>query len=153
MLALLWSPKFSRDAYADPFQLFADAVDIIRDEVRELRELGCTYVQIDAPELATLVDPVTRQGAYEDQGISTERMLGEGIEMLNSVAGVGFGLHLCRGNNAGMWMASGGYETISKQVFRRPRDMTPFCWSTIVREPEASNPWPTFPLTRGSRWV
>jgi 5-methyltetrahydropteroyltriglutamate--homocysteine methyltransferase len=124
MLALLWSPKYSRDAYADPFQLFADAVDIIRDEVRELRDLGCTYLQIDAPELATLVDPATRKGAYEDQGVSVERMLGEGIDMLNSIAdapGVTFGLHMCRGNNAGMWMAAGGYESISKQVFQRAK--------------------------------
>jgi 5-methyltetrahydropteroyltriglutamate--homocysteine methyltransferase len=124
MLALLWSPKYSRDAYADPFRLFADAVDIIRDEVRELRELGCAYVQIDAPELATLVDPATRKEAYEEQGISVERMLGEGIDMLNSVAaapGITFGLHMCRGNNAGMWMASGGYESISKQVFQRAK--------------------------------
>jgi 5-methyltetrahydropteroyltriglutamate--homocysteine methyltransferase len=125
MLALLWSPKYSRDAYSDPFQLFADAVDIVRGEVRELKDLGCTYIQIDAPELATLVDASVRQGAYEDQGVSVERLLGEGIEMLNSVAdapGVTFGIHMCRGNNAGMWMASGGYESISKQVFRRARN-------------------------------
>ena len=125
MLALMWSPKYSRDAYPDPFQLFADAVDIIRDEVRELRDLGCTYIQIDAPELATLVDPDIRKGAYEDQGVSVDRLLGEGIEMLNSVAdapSVTFGIHLCRGNNAGMWMARGGYESISKQVFRQAKN-------------------------------
>jgi 5-methyltetrahydropteroyltriglutamate--homocysteine methyltransferase len=121
MMALLWSPKHSRAVYPDPFQLFSDAVDIIRSEVRELAELGCTYIQIDAPELATLVDPNTRQRSFEDQGVPAERLLDEGIEMLNSVAcapGVTFGLHLCRGNNAGAWMASGGYESISKQVFR-----------------------------------
>jgi 5-methyltetrahydropteroyltriglutamate--homocysteine methyltransferase len=42
--------------------------------------------------------------------------------MLNALAdapGVTFGLHLCRGNNAGHWMSRGGYESISKQVFRR----------------------------------
>lgn len=122
MLALLWSPKYSTEAYADPFDLFADAVDIIRGEVRELRELGCTYIQIDAPELATLVDPATREQSYSKQGVSPERLLDEGIELLNAVAdapGVTFGMHLCRGNNAGAWMASGGYEAISKQVFRR----------------------------------
>jgi 5-methyltetrahydropteroyltriglutamate--homocysteine methyltransferase len=122
MLSLLWSPKFSSAAYPDPFVLFADAVDIIRAEVREVAALGCTYIQIDAPELATLVDPATRAHAYEAQGVSTERMLGEGIDMLNAVAdapGVLFGLHMCRGNNAGMWMAEGGYDAISKQVFRR----------------------------------
>jgi 5-methyltetrahydropteroyltriglutamate--homocysteine methyltransferase len=122
LLALLWSPEHSRDAYADPFLLFADAVDIIRAEVRELRDLGCTYIQIDAPELATLVDPATREQSYLRQGVSPDRLLEEGIDMLNSVAdasGVVFGLHLCRGNNAGAWMSSGGYESISKQVFRR----------------------------------
>ena len=124
MLSLLWSPKHSLLAYPDPFQLFSDAVDIIRSEVRELAELGCTYVQIDAPELATLVDPDTRQRSFEDQGVSPDRLLTEGIDMLNSVAdapGVTFGLHLCRGNNAGAWMASGGYDTISKQVFQRAK--------------------------------
>src|ERR1700733_9029945 len=122
MLALLWSPKHSREVYPDPFQLFSDAVDIIRSEVRELAELGCTYIQIDAPELATLVDPNTRLHSFEEQGVSPGRLLSEGIDMLNSVAGVPgvtFGLHLCRGNNAGAWMASGGYESISKQVFQR----------------------------------
>jgi 5-methyltetrahydropteroyltriglutamate--homocysteine methyltransferase len=122
MLSLLWSPKHSRAAYPDPFHLFSDAVDIIRSEVRELAELGCTYVQIDAPELATLVDPNTRRCCFEEQGVAPERLLTEGIDMLNSVAGVPgvtFGLHLCRGNNAGAWMASGGYESISRQVFQR----------------------------------
>ena len=122
MLSLLWSPKFSAAAYPDPFVLMADAVDLIRQEVHDVAALGCTYIQIDAPELATLVDAATRQRAFEAQGVSTERMLGEGIDMLNAVAdapGVTFGLHMCRGNNAGMWMAEGGYDFISKQVFRR----------------------------------
>ena len=122
MLALLWSPKYSSSAYPDPFTLFADAVDVVRAEVQEVAALGCTYIQIDAPELGTLVDEATRTNAYEAQGISTDRLLGEGIEMLNAVAdapGVTFAMHMCRGNNAGMWMSEGGYEAISKQVFRR----------------------------------
>jgi 5-methyltetrahydropteroyltriglutamate--homocysteine methyltransferase len=122
MMSFLWSPEFSAAAYEDPFAMFADAADIVRDEVRELAALGCDYIQIDAPELATLVDLDTRRRAYEINGVSTERMLGEGIEMLNAIAdapGVTFGLHLCRGNNAGHWMAAGGYEAISKQIFAR----------------------------------
>jgi 5-methyltetrahydropteroyltriglutamate--homocysteine methyltransferase len=122
MLALLWSPIFSASAYPDPFGLFADAAGILRDEIAELKALGCTYIQIDAPELATLVDPTTRAKAYAEQGISPERLLGEGVDLLNAVAdtqGVTFALHLCRGNNAGKWMASGGYDFIAQQVFRR----------------------------------
>ena len=122
MLALFWSPEHSTAAYTDPFALFADAVDILRQEIRELADLGCQYIQVDAPELATLVDASQRQSTYEARGISPERMLGEGVEMLNAIAdapGVTFGLHMCRGNNAGHWMSQGGYEAISKQVFQQ----------------------------------
>ena len=121
MLGLRWSAEHSSAAYPDPISLFADAVDILRDEVRELANLGCQYIQIDAPELATLVDDSQRQAMYESRGISTARMLGEGIEMLNSIAdasGVTFGIHMCRGNNQGRWISQGGYEKISKQVFQ-----------------------------------
>ncbi len=86
MMALLWSPVYSKDAYPDPFALFADAADIVRSEIVELAALGCTYIQIDAPELATLVDPTTRAKSYADQGIAPERLLGEGIDLLNAVA-------------------------------------------------------------------
>jgi 5-methyltetrahydropteroyltriglutamate--homocysteine methyltransferase len=122
MLALTWSPVFSAEGYPEPFELFADAAAILRDEINELAALGCEYIQIDAPEIATLVDPVTRQNVYEVKGISTERMLLEGIDMLNAIAdtpGVTFAIHFCRGNNAGHWMSAGGYEAISRQVFTR----------------------------------
>jgi 5-methyltetrahydropteroyltriglutamate--homocysteine methyltransferase len=94
----------------------------LRAEVAELANLGCEYIQIDAPELATLVDPTTRERVFEAHGISPARMLGEGVEMINALAdapGVTFGLHLCRGNNAGHWLSTGGYEAISKEVFAR----------------------------------
>jgi 5-methyltetrahydropteroyltriglutamate--homocysteine methyltransferase len=122
MLFFAWSPEHSKTAYKDPFDLFADAVDILRQEVLELSALGCQYIQIDAPEVATLVDDFQRRTAFEARGISPERMLDEGVEMLNALAdipGVTFGLHMCKGNNAGHWMSRGGYEAISRQVFRR----------------------------------
>jgi 5-methyltetrahydropteroyltriglutamate--homocysteine methyltransferase len=122
MLAMRWSPEHSAAAYPEPFALFADAVDILRADVAELANLGCEYIQIDAPELATLVDPTTRERVFEAHGISPARMLGEGVEMINALAdapGVTFGLHLCRGNNAGHWLSTGGYEAISKEVFAR----------------------------------
>jgi 5-methyltetrahydropteroyltriglutamate--homocysteine methyltransferase len=119
MLALLWSPEHSTAAYGDPFECFADAARIIRAEAQALVDLGCEYVQIDAPELATLVDPAQR-AFYESVGVPPSRLLGEGMELLDDmVAGldVRLGLHLCRGNNAGKWMSEGGYDEISKQVF------------------------------------
>jgi 5-methyltetrahydropteroyltriglutamate--homocysteine methyltransferase len=117
-----WSPQHSTAAYPDAFAMFADAAEVGRSEIQELVALGCEYIQVDAPELATLVDPRIRDWA-ERMGFPAERMLTEGIELINSmvegISGVRLGIHLCRGNNAGMWMASGGYDFIAKALFER----------------------------------
>lgn len=122
MLALTWSPRYSAAVYSDPFECFADAARIITAEARTLVELGCQYIQIDAPELATLVDPGQRE-YYEAAGIAPARLLSEGVDLLNEMAAdvkaARLGLHLCRGNNAGQWLAEGGYDEIAAQVFRR----------------------------------
>src|SRR5262245_20884321 len=117
-----WSPRHSTSAYPDAFAMFTDAAEVGRSEIEELVSLGCEYIQVDAPELATLVDPRIRDWA-ESLGFGAERMLTEGIDLINGMAqgisGVRLGIHLCRGNNAGMWMASGGYDFIAKALFER----------------------------------
>src|SRR6476469_4979333 len=117
-----WSPQYSTGAYSVAFAMFADAAEIGRAEIQELVALGCEYIQVDAPELATLVDPRVREWA-ERMGFGAERMLTEGIDLINAmvegVSGVRLGIHLCRCNNAGMWMASGGYEYIAQALFER----------------------------------
>ncbi len=122
MMALRWSLEYSREAYSDPFQLFADAAEIVRQEAQELAALGCEYIQIDAPELGMLCDPNRRRQDFADVGIDPDRLLSEGIDLLNSVAtvpGIIFGLHLCRGNNRGYYVGEGGYEAVARQVFKR----------------------------------
>ena len=129
MMALRWSPQHSRAAYPDPFELFADAATIVRDEIRELAELGCDYVQIDAPELGMLCDPERCRSDFARQGIDPEKLLTEGIDLLNSVAGrngVTFALHLCRGNNKGYYVGEGGYDSIARRVFGRAPNFSRF---------------------------
>jgi 5-methyltetrahydropteroyltriglutamate--homocysteine methyltransferase len=116
-----WSPEHSRPAYSDAFELFADAAAIIRAEAAELARLGCTYIQIDSPDLGTLVDPENR-ALRENLGMDTERTLTEGVDIINSVAdvpGVTFGLHICKGNYESKWIATGGYEFTADKVFGR----------------------------------
>jgi 5-methyltetrahydropteroyltriglutamate--homocysteine methyltransferase len=101
-----WSPTHSTGAYNDPFEMFADAVEIVRAEVNELVALGCTYIQLDAPELATMVDPQTREWYATDRDMPAERMHTEGVDMINAAVadargeGVHLAIHVCRGNNA-----------------------------------------------------
>ncbi|HEX3277689.1 MAG TPA: hypothetical protein VHR40_04140, partial [Thermoleophilaceae bacterium] len=79
-----WSPKHSSGAYKDAFEMFTDAAEVGRSEIEELVSMGCEYIQVDAPELATLVDPRIRDWA-ETLGFSAERMLTEGVELINSM--------------------------------------------------------------------
>jgi len=117
-----WNTRYSTAAYSDAFEMFTDAAAVGRSEIEELVALGCEYIQVDAPELATLVDPRVRDWA-EAQGMPAERMLTEGIDLINDmVAGISgprLAIHLCRGNNAGLWMASGGYDYIANALFDR----------------------------------
>jgi len=124
MLKMFWSPQESTAAYRDPFEMFADGAAVIREEIAELARLGCEYIQIDAPELTNLVDPEVRRVVFEERGIDPRRLLVEGVEILDSLAahpGVTFGLHLCRGNNDGRWLARGSYDSIAREVFQRAR--------------------------------
>ena len=121
MLFLAWSPGRSRDAYADPFELFADGLALMREEAQELARMGCPYIQIDAPDFGQLIDP-SQQTAWAAAGIPFERVMTEGADMLNDVAsvpGVTFGLHICKGNYDSHWISAGGYESIASRLFPR----------------------------------
>lgn len=111
----------SANAYPTIDAYLADLVDILRDEVDELVRLGCTYIQIDSPQYAALIDPQLRDG-YRKRGNDPDRLLDLSTEMDNAIIGehpgVTFGLHLCRGNNQSRFYASGDYGPITR-VFQR----------------------------------
>jgi len=116
-----WSPELSSAAYKDAFALFADAAAIIRAEAAALAALGCTYIQIDSPDIGTLVDPENRE-LRESLGIPTERTLTEGLDIFNSIGGipgVTFGVHVCKGNNMSQWIGAGGYDLTAAAMFGR----------------------------------
>jgi 5-methyltetrahydropteroyltriglutamate--homocysteine methyltransferase len=122
--AAYYDPDKSAGAYATRDAYLADLVDFTRREIAELRRLGCTYVQIDAPQYAALLDDTIREG-YRQRGADPDRLLESCIELDNAIVdghpGVTFGIHICRGNHKSMFYASGGYDRIAEQVFRRAK--------------------------------
>lgn len=127
-MAGFWSPEHSVAAYPDPFALFADAAEILRSQIDELVRLGCTDIQLDAPELAILVDERRREHDA-GLGIDPDRLLDEGIELLNGLSArsdAHFALHLCKGSKYRGWGASGGYDAIASRVFRRATNFDSF---------------------------
>ena len=122
LLLTVWNNELSRAAYDDPFELFADGVDLIRGQIEELRDAGCEYVQIDAPELIQGFTDEQVQAERAQQGLDPERFKAEAIDYINAaldVPGIRRAVHLCRGNYAGMWTARGGYEELARQCFDR----------------------------------
>src|SRR5579862_7260299 len=121
--AAYYDNKKSSGAYPKIDAYLSDLVDILRDEVEELIRLGCTYIQIDSPQYAALLDPKLRDG-YRQRGNDPDRLLDLSTEMDNAVIGnhpgIIFGLHLCRGNNQSRFYAAGDYGPITK-VFQKTR--------------------------------
>ncbi len=122
--AAYYDPQRSSGAYPTRDGYLADLVDITRREIQELIRLGCSYIQIDAPQYGALLDPAMRQG-YQERGSDIDEMIDRTIELDNAVIdgfdsqGVLFGVHICRGNNQSMFYASGGYDPIAERVFSK----------------------------------
>jgi len=115
--AAYYDPEKSKSAYPSRDAYLADIVDFSRREVEELIRLGCTYIQIDAPQYAALLDPQMREG-YRQRGNDPDKIIDTCIEMDNAIIrdhpGITFGMHVCRGNNQSKFYASGDYEPISR---------------------------------------
>ena len=124
-----WHPEYSTDAYPTSDDFIADVARILREHVVDrLVELGCDYIQIDAPNYAQWhIDPANRQ-AFEEHGHDMAHELVADAEfdsmVFEGLTSVTRAMHMCRGNApGGMWAATGGYEAISKQVFPRLKNI------------------------------
>ena len=124
LFANFWDPERSKSAYRNLEGFLADVAELLREEVDELVRLGAVYIQLDAPHYPLLVDPSYRR-FYESRGWPVERWLELGVELDNHVigdhAGVTFGFHLCRGNQASRWLVEGGYDWLAERLFPRVR--------------------------------
>jgi 5-methyltetrahydropteroyltriglutamate--homocysteine methyltransferase len=121
--AAYYDPEKSKGAYPTRDAYLADVVKYSRREVDELARLGCTYVQIDAPQYAALLDPELREG-YRKRGADPEKLIDTCIEMDNAIIenhpGVTFAIHICRGNNQSKFYAAGDYGPIAR-IFERTK--------------------------------
>lgn len=120
LFASFWDPDHPTRAYRGIDDFLGDVAELLREEVEELVELGCTYIQLDAPHYLLLSDPAYRS-FYESRGWPAERWVELGIELDNHVIGdhpgVTFGFHLCRGNQGSRWLVSGGYDAVADRIF------------------------------------
>ena len=107
--------------YSRPRDFFRDLAQIYRAEIADLAAAGCRYIQLDEVALAMLCDPAIRARVSAD-GSDPHQLINLYVEAIaEAVAGrpadLAVGVHLCRGNFKGKYLAEGGYDEIGKALF------------------------------------
>jgi 5-methyltetrahydropteroyltriglutamate--homocysteine methyltransferase len=116
--------RVDQQAYPEMGEYFQDLARVYREELDELGRLGCRFVQLDEVPLAMM----------EDQRVNDKiRSLGEDPDQLieaymDAIADcvrdkpkdMVVGMHLCRGNYRGRWLATGGYGRVAERLFNIP---------------------------------
>jgi 5-methyltetrahydropteroyltriglutamate--homocysteine methyltransferase len=111
-----------KSVYPDIDEFWDDAIAAWVAEIEALYALGCRYVQIDDVTFPILCDP-RAQAAVRARGEDPKAILDTYARVLNRIVAavpkdITLGMHMCRGNNRGKWMGSGGYEYVSEVVFQ-----------------------------------
>jgi 5-methyltetrahydropteroyltriglutamate--homocysteine methyltransferase len=111
----------SEQAYPDLDQFFADVATAYREEIRQLGEAGCTYLQLDDTNLAYLCDPKMREAA-RGRGLDPDQLPRDYARLINAAIrdrpkNMTVCTHLCRGNFKSAWVAEGGYEPVAEVLF------------------------------------
>lgn len=121
MMSYFFVPGISNKIYPSPLAFLQEVTNILKNAVDELERQGVTYIQVDAPEFGMLLDPI-QQAWFAKKGFNPMTLVADGVKMINEVIKDFHGLkalHICRGNDKNRFMATGGYETIAKTVFKK----------------------------------
>jgi 5-methyltetrahydropteroyltriglutamate--homocysteine methyltransferase len=110
-------------AYGDARAFFADLGRVYQEEIRELANAGCRYVQLDEVAVAILCDPAAR-GKVLAAGEDPDRLVDLYIDAINEAVKAAppemtVGVHVCRGNYKGMYLSEGGYDSVAERFFGR----------------------------------
>jgi 5-methyltetrahydropteroyltriglutamate--homocysteine methyltransferase len=108
-------------AYPDMDDFYADLARVYSEEIRDLVDAGCRYLQIDEVNMAFLCDPSLRDFA-RSLGEDPERLPHTYASLINSTTAarhpdMTICMHLCRGNARSHWVAAGGYEPVAEVLF------------------------------------
>ncbi|QPP08512.1 5-methyltetrahydropteroyltriglutamate--homocysteine S-methyltransferase [Streptomyces bathyalis] len=107
--------------YPDMESFWTDLTDAYAAQVRGVYDLGCRYLQLDDTSLAYLNDPEQRRHVAEIGG-DPEHQHETYIANINRAladrpADLRVTTHMCRGNFASSWVASGGYDFVAEALF------------------------------------
>lgn len=111
--------------YPDARRFFRDLGKVFQEEIADLAKAGCEYVQLDEVAIALLCDPAIRD-KVKSVGQDPDLLVDLYIDAINEAVSalppsVRVGVHMCRGNLKGRYLAAGGYENIAERFFSRAK--------------------------------
>ncbi|MEM7118116.1 MAG: 5-methyltetrahydropteroyltriglutamate--homocysteine S-methyltransferase [Chloroflexota bacterium] len=111
----------SDDVYPDLEQFFADVTAVYQQELHALAQAGARYVQLDDTTFTLFCDEKWLQRVVA-RGYDPQTLLNQYIRLINSIAqstppDMTLAMHMCRGNNQGEWLFSGGYDAVAEALF------------------------------------
>jgi 5-methyltetrahydropteroyltriglutamate--homocysteine methyltransferase len=111
----------SKEAYPDLAEFGADLARVYAEEIADLAAAGCTYLQLDETNFASLCDPQMRED-FKARGRDPDALLREGVAIINAAIGgapasMTVCTHACRGNFRSAWVAEGGYDPVAEMLF------------------------------------
>ena len=101
-----WFEGLSDKVYDSPEELAKDVVAILRQEVLDLKEIGCDFVQFDEPILSQTVYGEESTETFMCAALPQRRDPTEELEfavrlmneVMDGITGIRTGVHVCRGN-------------------------------------------------------
>jgi methionine synthase II (cobalamin-independent) len=110
-----------RKTYPDEAEFWADLARCYREEIADLYQAGCRYLQIDDTTIAMFGDPKVQEG-FRKLGDDPKKDVALYAEAVNQAvrdvpADMAVAIHTCRGNFKSTWLASGGYDYVAATAF------------------------------------
>jgi 5-methyltetrahydropteroyltriglutamate--homocysteine methyltransferase len=104
-------------------QFWDDLAAAYGQELRQVYDLGCRYLQLDDTSMAYVNDPAQREHIAEIGGDPLHQhetyIATMNKALANRPADMGITVHTCRGNNQSMWAAEGSYDFVADTLFNQ----------------------------------
>ncbi|MFM9883855.1 MAG: 5-methyltetrahydropteroyltriglutamate--homocysteine S-methyltransferase [Burkholderiales bacterium] len=107
--------------YPDQDEFWSDLTQAYREEIRDLYDAGCRYLQIDDTTIAMMGDPAV-QAQFRKLGDDPKKDTALYAAAVNAAirdvpSDMAVCIHTCRGNFKSTWLASGSYDFVAETAF------------------------------------
>jgi 5-methyltetrahydropteroyltriglutamate--homocysteine methyltransferase len=112
-----------RKSYPNADHFWADLTQCYREEIADLYQAGCRYLQIDDTTIAMFGDPKVQE-QFRKLGDDPKKDVALYADAVNAAVrevpdDMTVAIHTCRGNFKSTWLASGSYDYVAETAFSK----------------------------------